>query len=386
MNDIKRTFIKRKKMRNKNHEPRISDSQITPIIDDIDKHIENTIEAPITEILEEIPTENIIKSAEDESDNVTTTEDELDHIARILAESFLSSMQESVEKEEPFKISIIIPTYNAESYISECLDSILNQTYKNLEIIIVNDCCTDNTMNTINDYNDERLKIINHDTNKGAGASRRTGIESSTGDYVITIDSDDWLSRDFIEKLVDKAVETESDIISGGITVVHRDNYEEIKRFYPRTSEGVQKINDYNNKKIIFLNNKLVRRTMYDQTPYCTWRYCEDTPVVLKLLYHANSVSYADTQGYYYRQRDNSICHKVSQYETHLFKALCSLECIEFFNDKGEEYQNVINRQDLVVFLDTLKTQTTPELREKYCKELAELSGYLLNILVQPKR
>jgi hypothetical protein len=66
MNDIKRTFIKRKKMRNKNRELRISDSQITPVIDDIDKHIENTIEAPITEILEEIPMENIIKPTEDE--------------------------------------------------------------------------------------------------------------------------------------------------------------------------------------------------------------------------------------------------------------------------------------------------------------------------------
>lgn len=289
-------------------------------------------------------------------------------------------------EEKNYKISIIIPVYNLEDYIKKCLDSVFAQTYKNIEVIIVNDYSTDKSIDIINNYKDDRLKIINHDTNKGAGWARRTGIEQATGDYVITVDGDDWLSSDFIEKLVDAAIETGSDIVSGGITIVFNEEYEEIKRFLPKTSTGVQKINDYNGKKIIFLNNKLIRKQLYDQTPYCTWRYCEDTPVVLKLLYWANSVSYADTQGYYYLQRATSLCHNVNQYDIHLFKALCSLDCIEFFSDKGNEYQSIINRQDLLGFLNTIKTQTTPELREKYCHELAELSGYLLNILVKPKQ
>ena len=285
-----------------------------------------------------------------------------------------------------YKISIIIPVYNTEKYIEKCLNSVLNQTYTNIEVIVVNDGSTDNSMNIMNEFKDDRLFIWDLETNHGAGFARNFGIDKSIGDYVITVDSDDWLRPDFIDKLVDVAKITNSDIVSGGITIVYSDDYEEIRRFVPRTSMGVQKINDYGNKKIIFLNNKIVRRTMYDQTPYCTWRYCEDTPVVLKLLYFANSVSYADTQGYYYRQRDNSLCHNVNQYDIHLFKALCSLDCIEFFSDKGNEYQGVINRQDLLEFLNTIKTQTTPELREKYCRELAELSGYLLNILVKPKQ
>lgn len=283
-----------------------------------------------------------------------------------------------------YKISIVIPVYNVENYIKECLESVFSQTYKNLEVIVVNDCSTDNTLEMVNQFKDSRLVVHNHENNMGAGASRKTGIEAATGDYVITIDGDDWLSLDFIEKLVKCAENTGSDIVSGGITIPHDDKYEEVKRFLPRTSTGMQKYGDYSNKKIIFLNNKLIRRSMYEQTPYCTWRYCEDTPVILKLLYYANSVSYADTQGYYYRQRPDSLCHQVNTYDIHLYKALCSLDCIEFFADKGDEYQSIINRQDLLTFLGTLKDQTTPELRKKYSEELAILSGYLLNILIKP--
>ena len=103
------------------------------------------------------------------------------------------------------KISIVTTAYNVESYIEQCLSSILGQTYKNIELILVNDCSTDGTMKIVNKFNDERLKIINHKENLGAGWARRHGIDASTGEYVITIDGDDWISEDFIEKLVENA-------------------------------------------------------------------------------------------------------------------------------------------------------------------------------------
>lgn len=287
-------------------------------------------------------------------------------------------------KNTTLKISVVTTLYNLENYIEKCLDSIFAQTYKNLEVIVVNDCSTDKSMDIVNKYIDDRLIVINHDVNKGAGWARRTGIEHATGDYVITVDGDDWLSPDFIEKLVDTAIETGSDIVSGGITIVYdNDAYEEVKRFYPRTSTGFQKILDYGAKKIIFLNNKLVRRSMYEKTPYCTRRYCEDTPVILPLLYWANSVSYADTQGYYYLQHSKSLCHKVTTFDQHLYKALCSIECIKFFADKEPDYQNVISRIELGGYLKSIKTQMTPELQDKYSQELAELAVYMLDIFIK---
>ena len=272
------------------------------------------------------------------------------------------------------KISIVTTAYNIEKYIHKCLTSILNQTYKDIEVIVVNDCSTDSTMDIVKQFKDERLHVINHSRNCGAGQARRTGIEASTGDYVITIDGDDWISEDFIEKLVDNAKETNADIVSGGITIVHNEGYQEIKRFLPKISEGFQKFMDYGNKKIIFLNNKLVRRTMYDTVPYSTRRYCEDTPVILPLLYYANKVSYVDTQGYFYLQHNTSLCHRVNHFEDSLFKALCSKDCMAFFADKGDEYKGLISQKEFIQYLAVIKKTMTPELELAYEKELGELA------------
>jgi glycosyltransferase involved in cell wall biosynthesis len=283
--------------------------------------------------------------------------------------------------EQSLKVSIVTTAYNVEEYIKKCLESILGQTYKNIEVIVVNDFSQDCTSDILKSFNDERLRVINHKRNMGAGQARKTGIEASTGDYVITIDGDDWISEDFIETLVKNAVETNADIVSGGITIVQGDNYEEIKRFLPKVSTGFQKFKDYGNKKIIFLNNKLVKRSLYDIVPYSTRRYCEDTPVILPLLYYANSVSYADTQGYYYLQHDQSLCHRVNRFEEALFKALCSKDCMAFFSDKEDEYKCLISQQEFFQYLLVLKQTITPQLAEIYKEELGELTPVLLKMM-----
>lgn len=279
------------------------------------------------------------------------------------------------------KISVVITVYNMENYIKQCLDSVLNQTYKNLEIIIVDDCGTDNSMNVVNNYQDERIKIISHDKNMGAGWARRHGIEAATGDYVITVDGDDWLSEDFIEKLVENAKDTNADIISGGITIYINDEYQEIKRFAPTISEGFKKIEDYNNQKIIFLNNKLVKRTMYDLVPYSTRIYCEDTPVILPLLYYANMVSYVDTQGYFYRQHNASLCRRVNPFEQSLFKALCCKDLISFFSTKEEQYHNLIRESELIQYIKVVKDNINGQVAEIYKSELGELMPIILKML-----
>lgn len=113
-------------------------------------------------------------------------------------------------------VSIIVPTYNVKHYIRECIESILNQTYKNIEIIIVNDGSTDNSMTMINDYvtSINKIKVINQE-NQGLSAARNSGIERAKGKYIAMIDSDDKIKPDFIKNLVKTAMQTNADIVRG---------------------------------------------------------------------------------------------------------------------------------------------------------------------------
>ena len=121
----------------------------------------------------------------------------------------------SASANEAGKVSVIIPVYNVEKYIKECLDSVINQTYKNLEIICVDDCGADRSIKIVNEYakKDERIKIFHHDRNMGSAITRNTGVQNSTGEYIFFLDSDDYLSLDIIELMVKKQKETDADVV-----------------------------------------------------------------------------------------------------------------------------------------------------------------------------
>lgn len=111
-------------------------------------------------------------------------------------------------------VSIIVPIYNSEKTIKKCLDSILNQTYKNIEVICVNDGSTDNSLEVLNEYlkKDNRIKIITKE-NGGVSSARNIGIENANGDYISFADSDDWLELNMIEELVNTIINKEVDVV-----------------------------------------------------------------------------------------------------------------------------------------------------------------------------
>ena len=113
------------------------------------------------------------------------------------------------------KVSIIIPAYNAENYIRKSLDSVVNQVYKNLEIIIVDDASTDDTKKIIKEYaeKDDRIIPFYQSKNKGVSSARNTGLKAATGDYIVFVDSDDELTPDAIRRMVDMADKYNSDFI-----------------------------------------------------------------------------------------------------------------------------------------------------------------------------
>lgn len=110
-------------------------------------------------------------------------------------------------------VSIIIPCYNVEKYVTECLTSLVNQTYKNIEFIVINDGSTDKTLEIIQRFSlsDKRIRLINQE-NKGLSSVRNLGLQLVTGDYVMYVDSDDWLDLDAVETCVNRIAETQADV------------------------------------------------------------------------------------------------------------------------------------------------------------------------------
>lgn len=120
---------------------------------------------------------------------------------------------------ENIKFSIIIPTYNSEEFIEQCLESIFSQTYKNIEVIVVNDCSTDNTLEKLKKY--KQIKVFSTKVNSRQGVARNIGLNNCTGDYILFLDSDDTLYKfDVLSKLANKINNTEfPDIIYFGLKI-----------------------------------------------------------------------------------------------------------------------------------------------------------------------
>ena len=130
-------------------------------------------------------------------------------------------------------VTIAVAVYNTEKYLKDCMDSVVNQTYQNLEIICVNDCSTDKSLEILEEYaaKDTRIKIITNEKNSGLGVSRNVGIEAAHGEYILFIDSDDWLDLTTCEKLISKAKENDSDIVFFSAYLVNGDEKKEWKQF-----------------------------------------------------------------------------------------------------------------------------------------------------------
>ena len=121
------------------------------------------------------------------------------------------------------KVSIIIPVYNVEQYIRECLDSVINQTLKEIEIICVDDCGTDNSISIVKEYanKDNRIKILYHNHNKGLGPARNTGIENAKGEYIMFLDSDDWYELNACEIMYNTIQQQKTDLAICGVNVIY---------------------------------------------------------------------------------------------------------------------------------------------------------------------
>lgn len=280
-------------------------------------------------------------------------------------------------------ISIIITAYNVENYIKEAIDSVLAQTHTDLECIVVLDQPTDHTPDIVKQFKDPRLKIIENEKNLGAGLSRRAGTTAAKGDYILLLDGDDYLAPDFIETLYQRALETDADIISGGMTMINPDGSYEIHSNGNTLTQGHDNVVKFWGQKIVFMNNKLLRSQLFQKVPYSHRRYIEDTPVIIPMLWHANKVAYTDHNGYYYRNRPDSLSHTADWFKEWLFKGLCYCDLIEFFNANDPDlYRHLdIRHYALTIFNILNSRRLTIEEVNRYPAEWAELWFRLTNII-----
>lgn len=205
------------------------------------------------------------------------------------------------------KVSIIVPVYNAEAYLRDCLDSLVNQTLKDIEIILIDDASTDKSFDIIMEYKRKYpsiIKVFKNEYNKGQGASRNIGLSLATGMYVGFVDSDDYVSKTMYEELYKSAISNNfPEVLSTGLTFV-KDNSNLHKSYpenlYPTKYNPLEKPEFVLDESPSACNKIFLRK--FISSKFLENRMWEDVGFTFSALFNANNVIHLNNMGYYYRK------------------------------------------------------------------------------------
>lgn len=203
------------------------------------------------------------------------------------------------------KISVIVPVYNVSEYIAECIQSLFMQTYRDFEIIVVDDCGTDNSITIAEDLlskNTLPYRILHHDHNRGLSAGRNTGMAAAKGEYVYFLDSDDYITPECLEKLYVKAIDTNADITIGDYSVIGGSNTGLTHINSKRTSyfDGAYYVMAWNKLcKLSFLKDNNI--TFVEGLVH------EDEPWTFEVACKTSNIALIEDKTYIYRIRENSL-------------------------------------------------------------------------------
>lgn len=288
-----------------------------------------------------------------------------------------------------FKISVIIPVFNVENYISECLDSLVNQTIgiENIEVIIVNDCTQDNSMKIIRDYAEKypSIKIFEHEINSGQGIARNTGLNHASSDYITFLDSDDFISENTFEVCLEKFENFDCDFV-----IYEYDYFSSSGKKYPRNpSEKLFKenilIEDITQFPEIIFSMSTCNRVYsknFKSMLYFSDEKFEDVLVSINTLFSANSICCTKDCKYFYRKRENenkstmdTYLDKKENYYDHL-----NINCkIYDLRHQYPDYKYLIdwyNARSSAIFLYKMMNKDIFIHEER--KELFEMGKYFL--------
>ena len=213
------------------------------------------------------------------------------------------------------KISIIIPIYNAENYLKRCLNSVINQTLKDIEIICINDCSKDNSLEILKEYSkkDNRIKIINLKENKGESKARNIGLDNTNSEYIAFLDNDDEIDLDFYEKLYNKAIKTNSDIVKAGVDIINYDKKHQ--------KDNLNELIKQNNSKLYFTHywwSAIYKSSLIKENNIKfleKYEIGEDILFLNQAILNCKKLEIIDNTYYHYHKRENSTDSKILNYE-----------------------------------------------------------------------
>lgn len=239
-------------------------------------------------------------------------------------------------------ISIVVPIYNVEKYLNKCINSIISQTYRDIEIILVDDGSPDNCPLICDNWKekDSRIKVI-HKKNGGLSDARNAGIENAQGNYICFIDSDDYIDNTYIEELYGEIVTKNVNISQCGIKYVD-DNHRIIKNIGYKNNcvlSGRKVIEDSCNEHFVeneVVWNRLYNINLFKELKFPKGKLHEDEYITYKLLYNEEKISIVSSCLYNYRQSSNSIMR--SDYSLKRFEDFSEAykEKIDYFKNKND--------------------------------------------------
>ena len=262
-------------------------------------------------------------------------------------------------------ISVIVPIYNVENYIDKCLESLVNQSYDNLEIILVNDGSTDNSASKCEQWKEKDSRIILLNTeNRGASAARNEGLDICKGDFVGFVDSDDYIETSMYEKLYESLIKTNSDISSCGIK---RFNDQEVVNLW------VSDKDEQFNRNTIFdtvytshigwaIWNRLYKREIWKKIRFEEGRTREDLEVIFRILYRINKMSYINEALYNYYISESGVTN--AEFSEKNFDMLwaCEKSLKLHKKHKNISQENRIKQLYMDYLLEYYKKDTTKEM------------------------
>ena len=249
-------------------------------------------------------------------------------------------------------ISVIVPVYNVIDYLPKCLDSIINQTYKELEIVLIDDGSIDGSSKVCDQYakNDKRIKVI-HQENAGVAETRNVGLDNSSGKYIIFVDSDDFINCDLVMYLFNDIREKKADISICGYYKIFEDGSKKNCYHLNETFivKGIDKFKYlYNSYSVITVSPclKIYKKELFANLRYKKGRNHEDEIISLDILKKASVISYNIKPLYYYVKRNNSITY---QFNMKMFDSLDAYELRKKYFQK-KRYDNLYDLNEYYKF------------------------------------
>lgn len=242
-------------------------------------------------------------------------------------------------------VSVIVPVYNVEDYLKKCIDSIIHQTYENIEIILVNDGSTDNSYEICQKFSkkDSRIILLNK-KNGGLSDARNYGLKVATGDYVVFIDSDDYVRLNYVESLYHMIIKYKADVVACEYSEVST-NGNLLKQIYFNEPRNISTISGKNFLRYLYKDNyvanvvvwnKMYKRSLFKLVQFENGRYYEDEFLIVPMFWNVKKIFLLRESLYYYVQRENSITQSAMNKKKIIDSNASKSERVIFFADKDD--------------------------------------------------